>query len=116
MNSAKVLRPRTGSRKASPDQQPPLSAGTRVRTSALGAMRCPNLAGREAVVVGSGRYRSTIRVMFDGFKSPTSLHSSYIESVVDEEGSSAQASAVRLDAGSTREGEAGVHVRGRRFH
>ena len=53
----------------------------------LGAARCPNLAGREGVVVGAGRYRSTVRVMFDGFKSPTSLHSTYIEAVV-EEGSS----------------------------
>jgi len=52
--------------------------------SALGAARCPNLARREGVVIGTGRYRSTVRVMFDGFKWPTSLHSSYIEAVVDE--------------------------------
>jgi hypothetical protein len=49
--------------------------------SALGAERCPNLVGREGIVVGSGLYRSTVRVMFDGFKSPTSLHNSYIEPV-----------------------------------
>ncbi|NOJ45313.1 hypothetical protein [Bradyrhizobium archetypum] len=53
--------------------------------SALGAARCPNLAGREGVVIGSGRYRSTVRVMFDGFKSPTSLHISYIEPAVEKE-------------------------------
>jgi len=29
-----------------------------------------------------GRYRSTVRVMFDGFKWPTSLHSTYVEAVV----------------------------------
>jgi hypothetical protein len=56
--------------------------------SALGATRCPNLAGREGVIVGSGRYRSTVRVIFDDFKSPTSLHSSYIEPVSEEEQSS----------------------------
>jgi hypothetical protein len=56
--------------------------------SVLGAVRCPNLAGREGVIVGAGRYRSTIRVMFDGFRSATSLHSSYIEPVAGEEGSS----------------------------
>jgi len=59
--------------------------------SALGAARCPNLVGREGIIVGSGHYRSTVRVMFDGFKSPTSLHSSYIEPVIEpviEEGSS----------------------------
>jgi len=56
--------------------------------SVLGAVRCPNLAAREGVVVGAGRYRSTVRVMFDGFRSPTSLHRTYIEPVVGKEGSS----------------------------
>ena len=65
-----------------PDEQPPQLK--RVRMSALGAARCPNLAGREGVIVGAGRYRSTVRIMFDGFKWPTSLHSTYIETVVDE--------------------------------
>ena len=49
--------------------------------SALGAARCPNLAGREGVVIGTGRYPSTVRVMFDGFRSATSLHHTYIEPV-----------------------------------
>jgi hypothetical protein len=66
-----------------PDEQPPVPQ-TRVRMSALGTARCPNLAGREGVVVGAGRYRSTVRVMFDGFKSPTSLHSTYIEAVIED--------------------------------
>ena len=65
-----------------PDEQPPQLK--RVRMSALGSARCPNLAGREGVIVGAGRYRSTVRIMFDGFKWPTSLHSTYIEAVVDE--------------------------------
>ena len=56
--------------------------------SALGAVRYPNLAGREGVVVGAGRYRSTVRIMFDGFRSPTSLHRSYIEPLAGEESSS----------------------------
>ena len=71
-----------------PEERPGLSPRTRVRMSPLGAVRCPNLAGREGVVVGAGRYRSTIRVMFDGFRSATSLHSTYIEPVAGEEGSS----------------------------
>jgi hypothetical protein len=58
--------------------------------SALGAARCPNLAGREGVAVGAGRYRSTVRVMFDDFRSPTSLHRTCIEPVAGEEGSSSQ--------------------------
>ena len=62
--------------------EPRLPLQTRIRMSSLGAVRCPNLAGREGVVVGAGRYRSTVRVMFDGFKWPTSLHSTYVEAVV----------------------------------
>ena len=52
--------------------------------SVLGAARCPNLAGREGVVIGTGRYRSTVRVKFDGFRSATSLHNTYIEPVAAE--------------------------------
>ena len=77
-----------GSRSPSPEDR--LSLRTRIRMSALGAARCPNLAGREGVVVGAGRYRSIVRVMFDGFRSATSLHSTYLEPVAGEEGSSSR--------------------------
>jgi hypothetical protein len=73
-----------------PEERSGLSPQTRIRMTTLGAARCPNLAGREGVVIGMGRYRSTIRVMFDGFRSATSLHSSYIEPVAGEEGSSSE--------------------------
>jgi hypothetical protein len=58
---------------------------TRIRMSALGAARCPNLAGKEGVIVGSGQYRSTVRVIFDGYKWPTSLHSTYVEAVAEQD-------------------------------
>jgi hypothetical protein len=64
------------------------SPRTRIRMSVLGAARCPNLAGREGVVIGTGRYRSTVRVLFDGFRSATSLHNSYLEPAAGKEGSS----------------------------
>ena len=83
-----VLGPKTPSQPDPPDERPPLPRLTRVRMSTLGAARCPNLAGREGIVIGSGQYLSTVRVMFDGCKSPTSLHSTYLEAVVEEEGSS----------------------------
>jgi hypothetical protein len=73
-----------------PGERPGLSPRTRIRMTALGAARCPNLAGREGVVIGMGRYRSTVRVMFDGFRSATSLHSTYIEPVDGEDGPSSQ--------------------------
>jgi hypothetical protein len=69
-----------------PEPQP--TPRTRIRMSALGAARCPSLAGREGVVVGAGRYHSTVRVLFDGFRSATSLHRTYIEPVAPKEGSS----------------------------
>ena len=47
----------------SPEVRPALPPQTRIRMTALGAARCPNLAGREGVVIGTGRYRSTVRVM-----------------------------------------------------
>jgi len=73
-----------------PEERLGLLPQTRVRMSALGAVRCPNLAGKEGVVVGAGRYRSTVRVMFDDFRSPTSLHRTYIEPVAGEESSSSR--------------------------
>ena len=71
-----------------PEERPGPPPQTRVRMSALGAVRCPNLAGREGVVVGAGRYPSTVRVVFDGFRSATSLHNTYIEAVAGEGASS----------------------------
>lgn len=69
------------------NEPPLLPKNTRVRLTTLGMVRCANLVGREGVVVGSGRYRSTIRVLFDGFKSPTSLHNTYVEAVPEEDSS-----------------------------
>jgi|GEM_PF-6148102 len=74
------------SRSPAESSEEKLSPQTRVRMSALGAVRCPNLAGREGTVIGTGRYRSTVRVIFDGFRSATSLHSSYVEPVAGKEG------------------------------
>lgn len=68
-----------------PPDSSKLPGRIRVRLSPLGAKRCPNLAGREGVVIGTGHYRSTFRVLFDGFKSPTSLHGTYIELMTEGE-------------------------------
>jgi hypothetical protein len=84
MSPAKSLGPVTLSGPGEPDQ-PKLPGRIRVKLSALGAMRCPNLVGRTGVIIGTGLYRSTFRIMFDGFKSPTSLHSTYIEPLSEEE-------------------------------
>ena len=84
MSAAKTLGPDTRSGTGAPEQPKP-PGRIRVKLSALGAMRCPNLAGRTGVIIGTGLYRSTFRIMFDGFKAPTSLHSTYIEPMTVEE-------------------------------
>ena len=55
--------------------------GARLKMSALGAARCPRLADRQGIIVGGGRYHCTVRVIFDGSKSPMSLHQDYLELV-----------------------------------
>jgi hypothetical protein len=55
--------------------------GNRVRMSALGAERCPNLAGKYGTVVGGSVYNSSVSVRFDGKKSSITLHQSYLEVV-----------------------------------
>jgi hypothetical protein len=47
--------------------------------SRFGSARSPVLAGKEGIIVGEGRYQRSVRVQFDGNKSPTTLHLDYVE-------------------------------------
>ena len=38
----------------------------------------PRLARREGIIVGSGRYRNSVRVTLDGCKTPMTLHKKYL--------------------------------------
>ena len=49
--------------------------------SSLGVARSPGLAGKEGIVLGRTRNPSGVRVQFDGYKKPTSLHRDYIEAI-----------------------------------
>lgn len=63
------------------------SLGDRVRISALGAERCPRLAGKTGTVVGRSIYVNSVAVLLDGNKSPRTIHGAYLEAVgglVDE--------------------------------
>jgi hypothetical protein len=53
--------------------------GGRFKMSSLGAARNPNFAGKEGTIVGNSRLNCSIRVLFDGRKTPISLHRDYIE-------------------------------------
>ena len=47
--------------------------------STLGAARNPQLAEKEGTVVGNSRLNKSVRVLFDGRKTPMSLHRDYIQ-------------------------------------
>ena len=53
--------------------------GNRFRMSRLGSARSSILARKEGIIVGEGRYYRSVRVQFDGNKSPPTLHCDYIE-------------------------------------
>lgn len=59
--------------------RPPI--GSRVKMSELGAARCPSYAGRTGIVVGWGRSNISVSVRFDGNRTPTPLHPTYVEAV-----------------------------------
>jgi len=62
----------------------PIAIGARFRMSALGAARSPRLAKKEGTIVGCSRLNSSIRVLFDGSKSPMSLHRDYVEPLTSD--------------------------------
>lgn len=53
--------------------------GERVRLSELGRQRFRKLQDKPATVVGYSRFTSAVNVKFDGNKSNTTLHTSYLE-------------------------------------
>ena len=61
-----------------------IAIGARFRMSALGAARSPRLAKKEGTIVGASRLNSSLRVLFDGSKSPISLHRDYVEQLIAE--------------------------------
>jgi len=62
----------------------PIAIGARFRMSALGAARSPRLAEKQGIIVGGSRLNSSVRVLFDGYKRPISLHRDYIEQLTSE--------------------------------
>jgi hypothetical protein len=66
---------------AASSQAASLIEGTRIRMSGLGIAHCPRYAERTGLVIGRSRQNNSIRVLFDGYKSPVSLHPDYIEQI-----------------------------------
>jgi hypothetical protein len=61
-----------------------LSIGVRVRMSALGASRCARLAGKTGTIVGGSVYVNSVSVLFDGNRSPTTIHREYVEAMLPD--------------------------------
>ena len=55
-----------------------IAIGARFKINELGAVRCPDLAGKVGTVVALGNRNTGITVLFDGVRSPTCLHRDYI--------------------------------------
>jgi hypothetical protein len=66
-----------------------LELGSRFQLTQLGAQRCSKFIGQVGIIVGFSRANGSIRVLFDGTKTPRSLHRTYIEPVSMEARTSA---------------------------
>ncbi|MCC8942817.1 hypothetical protein H8A99_42025 [Bradyrhizobium sp. Arg68] len=67
-----------------PTDQPNFQIGDRVHLSELGASRLKKAPSKTGRIVGAGKAsKLAVRVLFDGMKTPVSLHQSYLE--LDEE-------------------------------
>ncbi|WP_338832288.1 hypothetical protein [Bradyrhizobium sp. 27S5] len=63
-----------------PTEQPIFQIGDRVHLSELGASRMKRALYTTGSVVGAGKAsKLAVRVLFDGMKTPVSLHQSYLE-------------------------------------
>jgi hypothetical protein len=71
-------------RSRNPSTPSSIAVGVRCRMSLLGSTRNQRLAGKEGVVVGNSRLNSSVRVLFDGRRTPVSLHRDYIEPITPD--------------------------------
>ena len=61
--------------------QPGFAVGDRVRLSALGRERCPQMKDVVGTIVKASRLPSSLAILFDGRRTPVVMHRTYIESV-----------------------------------
>ena len=56
-----------------------LTAGRRIKLTALGKLRCPKLKNNTGIVISKSPQSNAFRVLIDGRKMPITLHESYLE-------------------------------------
>lgn len=81
-----------------PTDQPIFQIGDRVRLSELGASRMKRVLYKTGSVVGAGKAsKLAVRVLFDGMRTPVSLHQSYLSSTSGKREPAAQGPRTRRD-------------------
>jgi hypothetical protein len=73
--------PETDKDAATETRMEEIRVGMRCRLSTLGLKNMPRQTQHDCTVVGVGRTRNQVRVRFDGYKSATTLHRSYLEEI-----------------------------------
>ena len=58
---------------------PEYTVGVRVKLSALGKERCPRLSNKTGTLVGRGIYANSMVVVFDGNRTSSTIHVTYLE-------------------------------------
>jgi hypothetical protein len=71
--------PETNKGDATEERQERIKIGMRCRLSAIGLKHMPRQIQHHCTVIGVGRTKNQLRVRFDGYKSATTLHRSYLE-------------------------------------
>ena len=82
-----------------------LSIGDRVQISALGAARCPRLAGKSGIVVGRSVYPNSLNIRLDGNGTSSTFHRDYVE-IAAADRACPVGEIARSDHGADRQGRA----------
>lgn len=62
-----------------------LEVGARCRLTELGKLRSPKLASKVGSVSKKARAKNQVHLLFDGNKTPITLHRTYVEWIPDED-------------------------------
>jgi hypothetical protein len=61
-----------------------LSKGDRVHLSELGCSRHPRDSDKKSTIVGQTRYPNSLRTIWDGSRSPVTMHKDYLQFLKEE--------------------------------
>jgi hypothetical protein len=85
------------------DDQVEFVKGARCKLNQLGIERNPRTDMRAGTVIGKASTANTVRVLFDGSKTPVSLHRKYIELLANPEAKHSTSKKPRAIAAQARD-------------